>query len=305
MPSFYGAVHCAGPRRVEAFATGSVRRVRRFCLSRECRRSAARCVSNESRGGDERGLRPRRATANAPIDGPRCFRAPRAARKDCEASVATHALAIATSGSLVARFSSGKCGAKASRQGRRVLGGWHATCCVVLAMSVVRNSFEGRRPRLLERVRMALVVRHDSPKTVEVYVGWARRFILFHERRHPSEMGAAEVASFLSSLATEGSVSASTQNQALAALLFLYSRVLEREIGSLADVVHAKRPAVAGGDDSRRGGGGSRFDERHCAVDGRPSRLAALKSRCAPNAVPSSRCPHALARFRRTALSCP
>jgi hypothetical protein len=81
--------------------------------------------------------------------------------------------------------------------------------------------------RLLERVRDALALRHYSPRTAEAYVAWIKRFILFHQRRHPSEMGAAEVTAFLSGLATERCVSASTQNQALAALLFLYSTVLE------------------------------------------------------------------------------
>jgi integron integrase len=96
--------------------------------------------------------------------------------------------------------------------------------------------------RLLDRVRDALAVRHYSPRTARAYLGWIRRFVLFHDRRHPSEMGAAEVARFLSSLATDHAVSGSTQNQALAALLFLYSRVLGRDLAFLADMVHAKKP---------------------------------------------------------------
>jgi hypothetical protein len=78
--------------------------------------------------------------------------------------------------------------------------------------------------------------------STRAYVGWIRRFVLFHDRRHPSEMGPAEVTRFLSSLATDNAVSGSTQNQALAALLFLYSRVLGSDLEFLADVVHAKKP---------------------------------------------------------------
>jgi len=97
-------------------------------------------------------------------------------------------------------------------------------------------------PRLLDRVRDALAVRHYSPRTTEAYVAWIRRFIRFQNLRHPAEMGAPEVASFLSSLATKGAVSASTQNQALAALLFLYSKVLDHNLECVANFVHAKKP---------------------------------------------------------------
>jgi len=96
--------------------------------------------------------------------------------------------------------------------------------------------------RLLDRVRVAVKARHYSPRTEDAYVGWIRRFILFHDKRHPEEMGEPEITAFLSDLATEGRVAASTQNQALAALLFLYQRVLGRNLEWLADVVHAKRP---------------------------------------------------------------
>ncbi len=87
------------------------------------------------------------------------------------------------------------------------------------------------------------MLRHYSPKTVEAYLAWVRRFVIFHQRQHPELLGAAEVAAFLSHLAAEDEVSASTQNQALAALLFLYSEVLLRPLPSLGAVVHAKRPA--------------------------------------------------------------
>ncbi len=97
-------------------------------------------------------------------------------------------------------------------------------------------------PRLLDRVRAGLRARHYSKRTERAYLGWIRRFILFHGKRHPGEMGEVEVAAFLSNLASEGQVSSSTQNQALAALLFLYRQVLGRELECLGEVVHAKRP---------------------------------------------------------------
>ena len=99
-----------------------------------------------------------------------------------------------------------------------------------------------RRPKLLDSVREAIRIRHYSVRTENTYVGWIRRFILFHNKRHPKEMGADEVTRFLTNLAVKGRVSASTQNQALAALLFLYKEVLCQDIGWLKDVVRAKRP---------------------------------------------------------------
>jgi integron integrase len=97
-------------------------------------------------------------------------------------------------------------------------------------------------PRLLDRVRTAIRVRHFSRRTERAYVSWIRRFILANGKRHPLELGDLEVERFLSSLATESGVSASTQNQALAAILFLYKNVLEVELPWLDRVVHAKRP---------------------------------------------------------------
>lgn len=81
-------------------------------------------------------------------------------------------------------------------------------------------------PKLLDRMRDALRVRHYSIRTEDAYVGWARRYILYHGKRHPNEMGEPEVSQFLTHLAVEGRVSASTQTQALCALLFLYREVL-------------------------------------------------------------------------------
>jgi integron integrase len=97
-------------------------------------------------------------------------------------------------------------------------------------------------PRLLDRVRAAARLRHYSRRTERAYVGWIRRFVLFHGKRHPAEMGSAEITAFLSWLATEGQVAASTQNQALGALLFLYRGVLERDVPWLEELVRAKRP---------------------------------------------------------------
>lgn len=95
-------------------------------------------------------------------------------------------------------------------------------------------------PRLLDQVRAALRVRHYSLRTEAAYVQWIRRFILFHGTRHPRELGAEEISSFLSHLATEAQVAASTQNQALNALVFLYRRVLETEVGELENLVRAR-----------------------------------------------------------------
>lgn len=95
-------------------------------------------------------------------------------------------------------------------------------------------------PRLLDRIRAEIRLRHYSIRTEEVYVDWARRFILHHNKRHPKEMGAEEVRDFLSHLATERNVSASTQNQAKSALLFLYREVLQIELPWLDEVIAAK-----------------------------------------------------------------
>lgn len=96
-------------------------------------------------------------------------------------------------------------------------------------------------PRLLDRMRAEIRLRHYSIRTEEAYVDWARRFILFHGKRHPAEMGAEEVRDFLSHLASERNVSASTQSQARSALLFLYKEVLGIELPWLDEVVNAKK----------------------------------------------------------------
>jgi integron integrase len=98
-----------------------------------------------------------------------------------------------------------------------------------------------RPSRLLDRVRAMVRARHYSRRTEKSYVAWIRRFILYHGKRHPLGMGAAEVTQYLSSLATERNVAASTQNQALSALLFLYRDVLGQDMPWLDDVVRARR----------------------------------------------------------------
>jgi integron integrase len=98
------------------------------------------------------------------------------------------------------------------------------------------------QPKLLDRLRNSIRARHYSPRTEEAYLMWAKRFILFHNKRHPSSMGGDEVNAFLSSLAIDDRVSASTQNQALNALLFLYRHVLQDPLPWLQDVVRARRP---------------------------------------------------------------
>ena len=98
------------------------------------------------------------------------------------------------------------------------------------------------KPRLLDRVRNAIRARHYSRRTEKAYVAWIRRYIFFHGKRHPAEMGARELTRFLTSLAVDSKVAASTQNQALSALLFLYREVLEQQVPWLDDLVYAKRP---------------------------------------------------------------
>lgn len=97
-------------------------------------------------------------------------------------------------------------------------------------------------PRLLDQVREAIRTRHYSIRTEEAYLQWIRRFIFFHGKRHPAEMGAPELEAFLTHLAVERNVAASTQNQALSAILFLYRDVLHVQLPWLDGVTRAKRP---------------------------------------------------------------
>src|SRR5215471_5198901 len=99
-----------------------------------------------------------------------------------------------------------------------------------------------QKPKLLDQVREAMRTRHYSKRTEQTYVHWIRRFIFFHKKRHPVEMAEPEVNQFLTHLAVREKVSASTQNQALCALLFLYRYVIENPLGQLGEVVRARRP---------------------------------------------------------------
>ena len=109
---------------------------------------------------------------------------------------------------------------------------------------LVRESLErsDSQPKLLDRMRLVLRSRHYSRSTEKTYLMWVRRFIFFHEVRHPAEMSEPEINAFLTHLAVAKRVSASTQNQALSALLFLYRHVLDREVGDLGEVIRARKP---------------------------------------------------------------
>lgn len=105
-----------------------------------------------------------------------------------------------------------------------------------------QNLQDKQPPKLLDQVRERIRVKHYSIRTEETYLGWIRRFIFFHNKRHPREMGIREVEAFLTYLAAERDVAGSTQNQALSAILFLYKEVLEMELPWLENVTRAKKP---------------------------------------------------------------
>ena len=109
-------------------------------------------------------------------------------------------------------------------------------------LAVVAAGAEKGKPKLLEQVRDVIRRKHYSIRTEQIYTDWIRRFILFHGKRHPQEMAEKEVAQFLTHLARDRNVAASTQNTALSALLFLYKEVLKQEIGWLEGVERAKKP---------------------------------------------------------------
>ena len=109
-------------------------------------------------------------------------------------------------------------------------------------MLLWRVSMDTKPPKLLDRVRHAIRTRHYSRRTEEAYVYWIRRYIVFHKKTHPANLGASEIAAFLTWLAVQQHVSASTQNQALSALLFLYKHVLGIEVGRIDQVPRARMP---------------------------------------------------------------
>ena len=102
---------------------------------------------------------------------------------------------------------------------------------------------DAQPPKLLDKVRQAIRARHLSPRTEEAYVHWIRRFIVHHGKRHPREMGATEVTQFLTDLAVRRRMSASTANQALSALLFLYRHVVAKDLGRIEDLPRGRPPA--------------------------------------------------------------
>lgn len=108
--------------------------------------------------------------------------------------------------------------------------------------SIVSKRSDTGKIKLIDRVREAMRLKHYSLRTERTYSDWIERFIRFHDLRHPREMGEAEVSAFLTHLARDGDVAASTQNQALSALLFPYKEMLKQEIGWLEDVERAKKP---------------------------------------------------------------
>ncbi len=113
-----------------------------------------------------------------------------------------------------------------------------------------------KRPNLLERVQNVARLKHYSIQTEKTYMKWIKRFILFHKKRHPASMGEREVSEFLTYLAVKGKVAASTQNQALCAILFLYKEVLKQELGWMENVERAKKrkriPVVFTKEEARR-----------------------------------------------------
>src|SRR5688572_9187769 len=113
----------------------------------------------------------------------------------------------------------------------------------LVSLEQTRLQYTARPPRLLDQLRDVIRLKHYSMRTEEQYVDWVRRFVRFCDLRHPRECGAADVEAFLTRLATEGKVAASTQNQARSALLFLYKEVLHAELPWLDNVQSATRPA--------------------------------------------------------------
>ena len=113
------------------------------------------------------------------------------------------------------------------------------------ALPAGEKQFRGPPPqprKLLDHVRDVLRVNHYSARTEEAYVGWIRRFILYHNKKHPREMGALEVELYLTHLAVGEKVSTNTQKQALNALVFLYHRVLQKPLGQFRDISRPKKP---------------------------------------------------------------
>ena len=112
-----------------------------------------------------------------------------------------------------------------------------------MPMDTLTSGSSSRPPKLLEQLRDRIRLKHYSLRTEQAYVQWTKRYIFFHGKRHPAEMGKTEVEAFLTALAVERNVTASTQAQALSALLFLYREVLRVDLPWLTEVTRAKKPA--------------------------------------------------------------
>ncbi len=99
------------------------------------------------------------------------------------------------------------------------------------------------QPKLLDQVRDRIRTKHYSIRTEQTYIDWIKRFILFHDKRHPAEMGEKEITAFLTHLAVNRKVAASTQNQALSAIVFLYREIIQKELGEFENLIWAKKPS--------------------------------------------------------------
>ncbi len=108
-------------------------------------------------------------------------------------------------------------------------------------MEILRTPMESQPRKLLDQVRDTIRLKHYSYRTEQSYIYWIRRYILFHNKRHPKEMSSAELEAFLTHLAVKEQVAASTQDQALNAVVFLYRDVLKQELGIQIEAVRAKR----------------------------------------------------------------
>lgn len=121
---------------------------------------------------------------------------------------------------------------------------------------VGQTEIQSQKPKLLDQLRERIRLKHYSIRTEQSYVDWAKRYIFFHNKQHPMGLGASEISSFLTHLAVQRNVAASTQNQALNALVFLYKEVLGKEVGAIGDVARAKlperRPLVLSRDEVRK-----------------------------------------------------
>lgn len=105
----------------------------------------------------------------------------------------------------------------------------------------VKNKSNDKKPKLLDQVRQVIRIKHYSMRTEESYISWIKRFIFYHDKRHPMEMKEKEIGQYITYLAKERKVSASTQNQALCAIVFLYKNVLKKDLENINNILWSKR----------------------------------------------------------------